>query len=141
VNCRTVRCIAASPCCWQTMGRNGADYPVRVSGLGFNQAAYSCLSIDRLSKHDILSGHLQASAERVKATDGPVLTLHDTTRSRTSGSALNSLATRARLPFEREGTAQVRDNCSRTAASGCTQVLLPRRQGAIAVRGQCWPDY
>jgi hypothetical protein len=61
------------------MGRDGANYPVSVSGLGFNQGSVQVPVDDRVSEHDILSGHFQASAGRVKATRGPVLILHDTT--------------------------------------------------------------
>jgi hypothetical protein len=47
------------------MGRDAANYPVRVSRLGFSQGSVQFLSDDRVSEHDILSG--------------PVLILHDTT--------------------------------------------------------------
>ncbi|CAB3775217.1 transposase [Paraburkholderia humisilvae] len=43
------------------------------------RAVYHFLSNDRVSEQDILSGHFQASAERFKATQGPILILQDTT--------------------------------------------------------------
>jgi hypothetical protein len=39
------------------------------------KGAYRFLSNERVSEHDILSGHFQASAERFRATEGPVLVL------------------------------------------------------------------
>ena len=61
---------------WDGMGQT---IPFACQDWGSTKAAYRFLSNDRVSEHDILSGHFQASAERVKATSGPVLILHDTT--------------------------------------------------------------
>lgn len=41
--------------------------------------AYRFFDNDRVSEADILAGHFQATRERVVASDGPVLVLHDTT--------------------------------------------------------------
>jgi hypothetical protein len=43
------------------------------------KAAYRFPPNGRVSEQDILSGHFQASAERFKATQGPILILQDTT--------------------------------------------------------------
>ncbi|CAB3774921.1 IS4/Tn5 family transposase DNA-binding protein [Paraburkholderia humisilvae] len=57
----------------------GQTIPFACQDWASTNAAYRFLSNDRVSEHDILSGHFQASAERVRATDGPVLILQDTT--------------------------------------------------------------
>lgn len=61
---------------WDGMGQT---IPFACQDWASTKAAYRFLSNDRVSEHDILSGHFQASAERFKATDGPVLILQDTT--------------------------------------------------------------
>jgi len=60
-------------------GGMGQTIPFACQDWASAKAAYRFLSNDRVSEHDILSGHFLASAERVKATDGPVLVLQDTT--------------------------------------------------------------
>jgi hypothetical protein len=60
-------------------GGMGQTIPFACQDWASTKAAYRFLSNDRVSEHDILSGHFLASAERVKATDGPVLVLQDTT--------------------------------------------------------------
>ena len=52
----------------------GQTIPSACQDWASTKAAYRFLSNDRVSEHHILSGHFQESAERVKATDGPVLT-------------------------------------------------------------------
>jgi hypothetical protein len=47
--------------------------------LGKHQGGVSFFANDRVSEADILSGHFQSARERMAATDGPVLVLHDTT--------------------------------------------------------------
>ncbi|WP_336602479.1 transposase DNA-binding-containing protein [Paraburkholderia bengalensis] len=61
---------------WDGMGQT---IPFACQDWASTKAAYRFLSNDRVSEHDILSGHFHASAERVKAIDGPVLILQDTT--------------------------------------------------------------
>ncbi|MGH9663355.1 MAG: IS4 family transposase, partial [Bryobacteraceae bacterium] len=43
------------------------------------KAAYRFLSNGRVNETAILAGHFQATCERFRATDGPILILHDTT--------------------------------------------------------------
>src|SRR6202023_660009 len=43
------------------------------------KAAYRFFSNDRVSEADILAGHFQSTHNRMAASDGPVLVLHDTT--------------------------------------------------------------
>jgi hypothetical protein len=61
---------------WDGMGQT---IPFACQDWASTKAAYRFLSNERVSEHDILSGHFQASAERVRAIDGPVLVLQDTT--------------------------------------------------------------
>ena len=37
------------------------------------KAAYRFLSNDRVDEHAILSGHMKATARRIRAADGPIL--------------------------------------------------------------------
>jgi hypothetical protein len=43
------------------------------------KAAYRFFSNERVSEFEILSGHFQATSQRFRATEGPMLVLHDTT--------------------------------------------------------------
>lgn len=61
---------------WDGMGQT---IPFACQDSASTKAAYRFLSNDRINEHDILSGHFQASAGRVMASDGPVLILQDTT--------------------------------------------------------------
>ncbi|SKD03865.1 IS4/Tn5 family transposase DNA-binding protein [Paraburkholderia hospita] len=99
---------------WEGMGQT---IPFACQDWASTRAAYRFLSNDRVSERDNLSGHFQASAARVRATDGPVLILQDTTSSRTRGSAPNSSATRARRLSERERMAGACNSRSHSAAS------------------------
>lgn len=57
----------------------GQTIPFACQDWAATKAAYRFLSNNRVSEQDILSGHFQASAERFKATQGPILILQDTT--------------------------------------------------------------
>src|SRR4051794_25607144 len=57
----------------------GQTIPLACQDWASTKAAYRFLSNDRVNEQDILSGHFQASAERFKATQGPMLILQDTT--------------------------------------------------------------
>ncbi|MGF6969486.1 hypothetical protein OKW43_006581 [Paraburkholderia sp. WC7.3g] len=61
---------------WAGMGQT---IPFACQDWAATKAAYRFLSNDRVSEQDILSGHFQASADRFKATPGPILVLQDTT--------------------------------------------------------------
>jgi hypothetical protein len=61
---------------WSGMGQT---IPFACQDWASTKAAYRFLSNDRVSEQDILSGHFQASADRFKATQGPILILQDTT--------------------------------------------------------------
>jgi hypothetical protein len=62
--------LAASP---------GQGIPLACEDWASTKAAYRFLDNDRVSEAEILAGHFQATRERVAATDGPILVLHDTT--------------------------------------------------------------
>jgi Transposase DNA-binding len=57
----------------------GQSIPLVCQDWANTKAAYRFFSNDRVSEADILAGHFQSTRERVIATDGPVLVLHDTT--------------------------------------------------------------
>lgn len=65
-----VQRLAASP---------GEGIPLACQDWANTKAAYHFLDNDRVSETQILAGHFAATRERVAATTGPVLVLHDTT--------------------------------------------------------------
>src|SRR5690348_14155298 len=49
------------------------------AGHGMNRrGSLAAIANERVSEADILAGHFRSTTERVAATDGPVLVLHDT---------------------------------------------------------------
>jgi len=58
---------------------NGKSIPEICNEWSMTKAAYRFLSNERVSEGEILSGHFEQTAERINATNGPVLILHDTT--------------------------------------------------------------
>jgi len=60
-------------------GAMGGSLPLACQDWANTKAAYRFFSNDRVSEADILSGHFQATRERIAATGGLVLVLHDTT--------------------------------------------------------------
>jgi hypothetical protein len=63
----------------QLEGRLGQSIPVACQDWTNTKAAYRFLSNRRVNEVPILAGHFQATRERVTATGGPILVLHDTT--------------------------------------------------------------
>ena len=59
--------------------RLGQSIPLACQDWNNTKAAYRFLSNRRVGEQAILSGHFQATRDRVTAVDGPVLILHDTT--------------------------------------------------------------
>jgi hypothetical protein len=57
----------------------GQSIPLVCQDWANTKAAYRFFSNDRVSEADILAGHFQSTRDRTRATDGPVLVLHDTT--------------------------------------------------------------
>ena len=57
----------------------GQSIPLACQDWANTKAAYRFFSNDRVSEADILAGHFQSTHDRVVATDGLVLVLHDTT--------------------------------------------------------------
>ena len=62
--------------CWPS---SGAPWGRAFLWFANTKAAYRFFSNDRVSEADILAGHFQSTRDRVGATDGLVLVLHDTT--------------------------------------------------------------
>jgi Transposase DNA-binding len=63
----------------QMGGAMGASLPLACQDWANTKAAYRFFSNDRVNEADILSGHFQSTRERVAATEGLVLVVHDTT--------------------------------------------------------------
>src|SRR5881227_3814126 len=63
----------------QMAGAVGAPIPLACQDWANTKAAYRFLSNDRVSEAEILAGHFQSTRDRVVATDGLALVLHDTT--------------------------------------------------------------
>jgi hypothetical protein len=63
----------------QLGGAMGQSIPLVCQDWANTKAAYRFFSNDRVSEADILAGHFQATRERLAATNGLVLMLHDTT--------------------------------------------------------------
>ncbi|OYD53842.1 IS4 family transposase [Thauera propionica] len=57
----------------------GRSLPVACQDWANTKAAYRFLGNERVSEGEILAGHFSATRERVAATRGPVLVVHDTT--------------------------------------------------------------
>ncbi len=63
----------------QMGGDVGQSIPLVCQDWANTKAAYRFFSNDRVSEADILSGHFGSTRERIAATDGLLLVLHDTT--------------------------------------------------------------
>ena len=63
----------------QLEARLGQSIPLACQDWNNTKAAYRFLSNRRVGEQAILSGHFQATLDRVRAVDGPILILHDTT--------------------------------------------------------------
>ena len=57
----------------------GDSIPLVCQHWANTKAAYRFFDNDRVSEAEILGGHFQATSDRVAATDGPILVMHDTT--------------------------------------------------------------
>jgi len=60
-------------------GSIGESLPTACQDWANTKAAYRFFDNDRVSEEAILDGHFRATAERVAASSGPILVLHDTT--------------------------------------------------------------
>ena len=59
--------------------RPGKSLPTAFQDWSNTKAAYRFFSNESVSEDKILEGHFAASASRIRATDGPILILQDTT--------------------------------------------------------------
>src|SRR6185295_17238295 len=57
----------------------GETIPMACQDWASTKAAYRFFSNERVSEEEILSGHFQATRDRLRATKGMILALHDTT--------------------------------------------------------------
>src|SRR5215216_5711831 len=62
----------------QIFGKMGESIPAACQDCANTKAAYRFFDNDSVSEEDILSGHFQATKERIAASDAPALFLHDT---------------------------------------------------------------
>ena len=72
----------------------GEPIPLACADWANTKAAYRFLSNDDVSENEILAGHFASAGERIRAADGPILILHDTTEfvyKRTQPEAIGSL--------------------------------------------------
>jgi hypothetical protein len=60
-------------------GAPGESIPLACQDWANTKAAYRFFDNDRVDEAQILAGHFQATRERMAATAGPILVLHDTT--------------------------------------------------------------
>ena len=63
----------------QIFGKMGESIPAACQDCANTKAAYRFFDNDSVSEADILSGHFEATKERIATSDAPVLFLHDTT--------------------------------------------------------------
>jgi len=63
----------------QLSGQIGESLPIACQDWGSVKAAYRFLSNPNVGEGEALAGHFQATQERYRATEGPILVLHDTT--------------------------------------------------------------
>src|ERR1043165_8309270 len=82
-------------------GQLGSSFSVACQDWADTKAAYRFLFNPRVSERAILAGHFQATRERVAATDGPLLVLHDTTEFSFTRQEKTAIGLLRRLPLQR----------------------------------------
>ena len=68
------------------------------------KAMYRFLSNDRVDEDEILSGHFNQTSERIDATHGPILVLHDTTEFTYSRSTPEDIGYTRKLPIGKKSS-------------------------------------
>lgn len=81
----------------------GDSLPLACQDWANTKAAYRFFSNERVTEQDILEGHQQATQQRVTATNGPVLVLHDTTEFSFSRRRIKGLGALYRYSRARRG--------------------------------------
>jgi hypothetical protein len=81
----------------------GESIPLACQDWANTKAAYRFFSHDRVTEQGILEGHWHATHQRVAATDGPVLVLHDTTEFRFSRRRIKGMGALYRYSRARRG--------------------------------------
>ena len=71
----------------------GSTIPTACEDWASIKAAYRFLSNDKVDEHAILSGHMKATARRIRAADGPILILQTQQSFRIIGTGLKPLGT------------------------------------------------
>ena len=67
------------------------------------KSAYRFLSNDRIEEHAFFSGHFIQTSQRINATEGPVLILHDTTEFAYHRRKPEDIGYISRLPINKRG--------------------------------------
>jgi len=93
----------------------GDSIPLVCQDWANTKAAYRFFDNDRVSEVEILGGHFQATRERVAATSGPILVMHDTTE----------------FSYQREDVEAV--GKTRISVAGAYQNGTPRRYTACGI--------
>jgi hypothetical protein len=88
-------------------GRIGSSFSVACQDWANTKAAYRFLANERVSEREILAGHFQATRERVAATPGPLLVLHDTTEFSFTRQEQTALGLLRKLPMQSAFGAQL----------------------------------
>ncbi len=95
------------------MEKRRPEHSTCLPGFGSNQGSYRFLSNDRVSEHDILSGHFEATCVRFQATEGPILVLQDTTEFSYQRDQPESIGAIVKMPYRKQvsGNPPVRTVC------------------------------
>jgi hypothetical protein len=84
---------------WRSIGQS---IPLACQDWAQTKAAYRFLSNDRVSEHDILSGHFEATCARFQATEGPILVLQDTTEFSYQRDQPESIGAIGKMPYGKQ---------------------------------------
>jgi len=88
-------------------GQIGSSFSVACQDWATTKAAYRFLANARVSEREILAGHFQATPDRVAATEGPLLVLHDTTEFSFSRRKPMAIGLLRRMPLQRAFGGQI----------------------------------
>lgn len=88
-------------------GQMGSSLSVACQDWANTKAAYRFLANERVSEREILAGHFQATRDRVAATQGPLLVLHDTTEFSFKRQEQTAIGLLRKLPMQSAFGAQI----------------------------------
>ena len=91
--------------------RMGQSIPMACQDWASTKAAYRFFASERVNEALILQGHFEATRERVAATSGPVLVLHDTTEFTYRREADAAIGRTHRVPTGQSGRSRMHTVC------------------------------